>query len=109
LHASSDVAQSVLATSDVSGELSEVSSFDSDPESDHEGEYEVEKILGRRHINRFVEYFVAWKGYSAKANSWEPHFCLTAAKKAIFLFNSAQKKCVTGIPQPSQMRKLIHQ
>lgn len=34
--------------------------------------YTVEKILQKRVRGGKLEYFVKWKGYSSKENSWEP-------------------------------------
>ncbi|PHZ10072.1 uncharacterized protein RHIMIDRAFT_42331 [Rhizopus microsporus ATCC 52813] len=38
-------------------------------------EYEVEKIVNHRIAGRAkkrIEYFIKWKGYSSKDNTWEP-------------------------------------
>ncbi len=101
LNSSSDVVQSAPE----SGVLSDASSFDSsDSESDHEGVYEVDEILKCRKSGRLVEYLVAWKGYSADANSWEPAGGLTGAKEAIALFNSNQPKRGSEKPSPLKPR-----
>lgn len=39
--------------------------------SDHEEEYEVQKILNKRTVNGQVQYYLKWKHYSALHNSWE--------------------------------------
>ena len=54
--------------------------------------YEVEEVLQRRKLGRLVEYLVAWKGYPADVNSWEPASGLTGARDAIVRFNSSQSK-----------------
>jgi hypothetical protein len=35
-------------------------------------EYEVEKIVDKRTVNKAVQYRVKWKGWSEKDNTWEP-------------------------------------
>ena len=34
--------------------------------------FEAEKILKKRKNKNKIEYFVKWKGYSSKSNTWEP-------------------------------------
>lgn len=34
--------------------------------------FEVEKILEKRIVSGQAEYFLKWKGYGARHNSWEP-------------------------------------
>ncbi|XP_074032132.1 uncharacterized protein isoform X2 [Leptinotarsa decemlineata] len=58
--------------------------------------YEVEKILKKRVRKGVVEYFIKWKGYGSKSNTWEPGSNIldhTLIKNLEFKNKRKSKKC----------------
>lgn len=69
--------------------------------SSDEEEYVVEKVLDRRMGKRGqVEFFLKWKGYSDKHNTWEPEKNLDCPE-LISEFMKTYKKGSTGGSTPS--------
>ena len=71
---------------------SDDSETDSGSDSDHDGKFEVKRILDQRKVGKVTEYLVAWKRYSADENSWEPAKNLVGAKEAIAKFRASHQK-----------------
>ena len=57
-----------------------------------EGEFEIDKIIGKRILNNDKEYLVHWKGYLKNEATWEPESNLTNAKLAIAKFECEYEK-----------------
>ncbi|XP_038631945.1 chromobox protein homolog 8-like isoform X2 [Scyliorhinus canicula] len=51
-------------------------------------EYEVETILNSRYMEGGVEYLLKWKGYSPKANTWEPIENLRGCRRLVTEYHS---------------------
>ncbi|XP_041656417.1 chromobox protein homolog 5 [Cheilinus undulatus] len=68
--------------------------------SSDEEEYVVEKVLDRRVVKGRVEFFLKWKGYSDKHNTWEPEKNLDCPE-LISEFMKTYKKGSGGSSTPS--------
>ncbi|KAM9342830.1 chromobox protein homolog 5 [Pholidichthys leucotaenia] len=75
-------------------------SRDEDSSSSDEEEYVVEKVLDRRVVKGRVEFFLKWKGYSDKHNTWEPEKNLDCPE-LISEFMKTYKKGGSGSSTPS--------
>ena len=60
-------------------------------DSNGDREYEVEHIVAKRKKGRAYEYLVAWKGYPAEENSWEPRQSLVGAADRLAEFEHNQR------------------
>ena len=60
-------------------------------DSNGDQEFEVERIIAQRHEGNRVQYLVAWKGYPAEENSWEPKENITNSPKILEQWELAQQ------------------
>ena len=56
-----------------------------------EDQYEVEKIIGYRKVNKRHEYLVKWLNFDESENTWEPIRNLTNCKKLLKEFKERNK------------------
>ncbi|XP_078393917.1 uncharacterized protein LOC144677772 isoform X2 [Cetorhinus maximus] len=65
-------------------------------------EYEVESILNSRYMEGGVEYLLKWKGYSPKANSWEPIENLLGCPRLVREYHAQLERERLTAEQPAQ-------
>lgn len=68
---------------------------------DGEEEWEVEGIIGERHVHGRHEFLVKWKGYPSYENSWEPISNLKNANEAV----AEYRKTTGSAPKPRRSRR----
>ncbi len=73
-----------------------------------EGEWEVEKILdsGIDTGSSEHKYFVKWKGYASKDNTWEPRSNLAHCMELVRKFDAQRKsRASNGAEEPGQPKR----
>jgi hypothetical protein len=59
-------------------------------DSNGDAVFEVERIVAQRRRGWATQYLVAWRGYPAEENTWEPRSKLGSAREALADFERAQ-------------------
>ncbi|KAF8747992.1 hypothetical protein RHS01_11130 [Rhizoctonia solani] len=67
---------------------------------DGEEEYKVEGITNAEEQNGKWFFWVKWKGYGPKENTWEPQENLKNAKKILEKYKKEMKKKALALPRP---------